>query len=68
MNIVPALDTAMPNRGTYLNDADLYVYPQGSTECQEFFYGSDYPTLRSFKDREDLELVLHAHTAVGSEG
>ncbi|KAJ4290811.1 hypothetical protein N0V90_010006 [Kalmusia sp. IMI 367209] len=66
-NIVPALDAAIPNMGAYLNEADPYVYPQGSTQWQEIFYGSNYPKLRSIKDKWDPKSVFYAHTAVGSE-
>jgi hypothetical protein len=66
-NIGPALHSAIPNMGAYLNEADPYVYPQGSTQWQEIFYGTNYPRLRSIKDRWDPTSVFYAHTAVGSE-
>lgn len=66
-NIVPGLDAAIPNMGAYLNEADPYVYPQGSTQWQEIFYGSNYPKLRSIKGKWDPKSVFYAYTAVGSE-
>jgi hypothetical protein len=65
--IAPALEAVTPGGGAYLNEADPFVYPVGSSRWQETFYGSNYAKLRDIKDRWDPESVFYAYTAVGSE-
>ncbi|KAI1408029.1 putative FAD-dependent isoamyl alcohol oxidase [Hypoxylon sp. FL1857] len=65
--IAPKLIAATPGSGAYLNEADPYVYPLGSTEWKDTFYGSNYPRLLQIKNKWDPQSVLYARTAVGSE-
>lgn len=65
--IAPAFEKVTPGAGAYLNEADAFVYPLGSTEWQETFYGENYGRLTEIKREWDSESVFYAHTAVGSE-
>lgn len=65
--ITPAMESATPNGGAYLNEADPLVYPLGSTDWIDTFYGSNYPKLRQIKALRDPDSIFYARTAVGSE-
>jgi len=65
--VAPAFEKVTPGAGAYLNEADAYVYPLGSTAWQETFYGENYGRLKKIKQEWDSESVFYAHTAVGSE-
>ncbi|EAW19917.1 uncharacterized protein NFIA_095370 [Aspergillus fischeri NRRL 181] len=52
--ITPAIETATPGSGAYLDEADPYVYPPDSLSWQNMFDGSNGPRLRLIKDIWDL--------------
>ncbi|KAI0909725.1 hypothetical protein F4823DRAFT_562658 [Ustulina deusta] len=54
--------------GAYLNEADPLLYPLGSTEWKDTFYGSNYDRLLKIKKQVDPHSIFYARTAVGSEG
>ena len=64
---VPAMEAVTPDGGAYLNEADPYVYPPGTTKWQNTFYGTNYPRLRQIKDKWDPQAAFYANTAVGAE-
>jgi hypothetical protein len=51
-----------PDLGTYLNEADSQT-----PNLQQAFWGSNYPSLLSFKRRVDPNGVFYCHTCVGAE-
>ncbi len=66
--ITPMIETATPDSGAYLNEADPLVYPPDSPEkWQHAFYGSNYPRLRRIKEKWDPDSIFYGYTAVGSE-
>ncbi len=60
--IVPALEAAISDSGTYLEEAKFRQH-----NWQRQFYGEKYERLFAIKEAYDPEGLLYATTAVGSE-
>ncbi|KAI1262707.1 FAD-binding domain-containing protein [Xylariaceae sp. FL1019] len=60
--IMPRIEAATPNAGTYLNEASAQQH-----DWQTAFYGSNYKSLSAIKSKYDPLDVFYAATAVGSE-
>lgn len=60
--ITPALESATPGSGTYLNEGNF-----AQVNWQREFYGENYERLSRIKQRYDPEGVIYGQTAVGSE-
>ncbi|RYP16015.1 hypothetical protein DL767_010244 [Monosporascus sp. MG133] len=59
---VPALEQITPGGAAYLNEAD-----SNQPDWQRAFYGTNYPTLLSIKEKYDPDGIFWGPTAVGSE-
>lgn len=60
--LVPELARLTPNGSCYLNEADPF-----QPEWKSVFYGSNYNTLNTIKDKYDPNHMFYAQTAVGSD-
>ncbi|KAJ6024875.1 FAD binding domain protein [Penicillium herquei] len=60
--LVPAVSRLGPNSGAYLNECDFQ-----QPNWQYAFYGKNYQTLRSIKQKYDPHHLFYGLTAVGSE-
>lgn len=60
--LIPTLEAITPGGGAYLNEADFR-----QPDFQDVFYGNNYDTLLSIKNKYDPEGLFYALTAVGSE-
>ena len=60
--LLPQLERLTPDGAAYLNEADFQ-----QPNFQEVFYGSNYETLRSIKNKYDPTHMFYALTAVGSD-
>ena len=64
----PAIESATPGGGAYLNEADPLVYPEGdSGKWKEAFYGANFEKLSEAKKKWDPKGVFYSFSAVGSE-
>ncbi|KAI0434031.1 hypothetical protein F5Y09DRAFT_297531 [Xylaria sp. FL1042] len=59
---MPRIIAASPGGGAYLNEANFE-----EPNWQSSFYGSNYPRLKSIKNKYDPQGLFYARTAVGSE-
>ncbi|KAI1107966.1 FAD binding domain protein [Jackrogersella minutella] len=60
--LVPALEEITPGGAAYLNEADFH-----QPNWQSVFYGTNYPTLVSIKQKFDPDDIFWGPTVVGSE-
>ncbi|KAL2881629.1 hypothetical protein SGCOL_003198 [Colletotrichum sp. CLE4] len=60
--VQPVIEAATPGAGAYINEADFQ-----QKDWQETFYGVNYPTLLSIKNKYDPKGLLYNVAAVGSE-
>lgn len=61
-DLVPSLEAITPGGGVYLNEADFR-----QPDFQDVFYGENYNTLLTIKDKYDPKGLFYALTGVGSE-
>ena len=61
-SIVPQLEAATPNSGAYMNEANFR-----QIGWKEDFFGSNYDTLLSIKNKYDPEHLFYGVTNVGSD-
>ncbi|KAI1178916.1 FAD-binding domain-containing protein [Nemania sp. FL0916] len=61
-DILPALEAATPGAGAYANEANF-----AQSDWQDTFYDTNYPKLKTIKDKYDPNGVLYGVISVGSE-
>lgn len=60
--LIPKLEALSPVQGAYLNEADMH-----QPNFQSVFYGNNYQTLKSIKNKYDPSSTFYGLTAVGSD-